>query len=165
METSYRRLGPADSVEFQALRVEGFTLHPLEFRIGPEDEAETASTEVAERLTRDFVAGAYQEGVLVGIGGLTQETRSKLRHKALLWGMYVRAGARGTGIADGIVERLLDHARAAQVSVVLLTVIADNLRARRLYERWSFAIYGTEPRAVRAGGRDLDETLMARQLD
>jgi GNAT superfamily N-acetyltransferase len=145
--------------------VEGFALHPLEFRIGPEDEAGRTSTEVAEQLARDYVVGAYRDGVLVGIGGLTQETRSKLRHKALLWGMYVRAAARGTGIADGLVERLLNHARAAHVSVVLLTVVADNLRARRVYERWNFAIYGTEPRAVRVGGRDLDETLMARQLD
>jgi ribosomal protein S18 acetylase RimI-like enzyme len=165
METSFRRLGPADAAEFQALRMEGFVLHPLEFRIAPEDEARVKSTEVAERLGRDFVVGGYRDGVLAGIGGLTQETRAKLRHKALLWGMYVRAGARGTGIADGIVERLLDHARAARISVVLLTVMAGNGPAQRLYERWGFATYGTEPRAVRIDGRDFAETLMARQLD
>jgi RimJ/RimL family protein N-acetyltransferase len=68
-------------------------------------------------------------------------------------------------IADGLAERLLDHARMAHVSVVLLTVVVDNTRARRVYDRWGFAVYGTEPRAVRVGDRDLDEILMARQLD
>lgn len=164
-ETTYRRLGPADAAEFQALRTEGLTLNPLQFRIDPADEAHLTTEAIGARLADAFVVGAYRHGTLVGVGGLSRDERRRLRHKALLWGMYVREGARGDGVADGIIERLLAEAHAMGASVVLLTVIADNPRARRVYERWGFRTYGIEPRAVRIDGRDVDEILMARLLD
>lgn len=168
-----RRLTPDDAPAFHALRIEGFTRQPLQFRSGPEDEAALAPEQVRARLAREFVLGAFvPDGgageTLVGIGGLARESRSKLRHKALIWGMYVRDTARGLGIGDAIVERLLTHAREVGVELVQLTVIADNAHARRVYERWGFATYGVEPAAVKVGdGPDavyLDEALMAVRL-
>ena len=91
-----------------------------------------------------------------------------MRHKALLWGMYVREAARGQGLGDVIVAALLSHARARGVEIVQLTVVADNARARRLYVRHGFTTYGIEPCAVkvRAGDAfiDLDEALMSLRL-
>ena len=82
--------------------------------------------------------------------------------------MYVRESARGQGLADAIVSRLLEHARDRGVEIVQLTVMADNARARRFYERCGFTTYGVEPRAVKArdGERSLylDEALMAIRL-
>lgn len=40
---------------------------------------------------------------------------------------------------------------------MILTVAAENPRARRLYERWGFSIYGIEPRAVKVDDAYLDE--------
>lgn len=162
--TVYRRLSGTDAAEYQALRMEGFARHPLEFRIAPEDEADLSPDAVAKRLAESCVIGAFRDDVLIGIGGLTRDPRVKLRHKALLWGMYIRENARGAGAADGIMERLIEHARAAGVSIVQLTVMADNPRARRVYERWGFRVYGIEPRAVRVEGRDHDEALMSCEL-
>jgi RimJ/RimL family protein N-acetyltransferase len=99
----------------------------------------------------------------VGIGGWTRFAGEKLRHKGLLWGMYVRPAARGTGAASAIVHAIEDDARR-KVEMLLLTVAAPNERARRLYERHGFAAYGTEPRAVRAGDAYIDEVLMAKML-
>jgi ribosomal protein S18 acetylase RimI-like enzyme len=63
-----------------------------------------------------------------------------------------------------LVEASLAEARREAIQQVLLTVVAANLRARRLYERWGFTIYGIEPGAVRTGAGDLDEVLMVRHL-
>jgi RimJ/RimL family protein N-acetyltransferase len=163
MSISYHRLTPADAAIYRALRLEGLTLHPRDFRSSPEDEPPVAV--VSERLATNCFVGAFADDTLVGIGGLIRETRLKVRHKATLVGMYVTATARGHGIADAIIARLLDHARDDGVTLILLTVIAENARARRVYERCGFTVYGIEPIAVRFGDRYLDEALMCRRLD
>jgi ribosomal protein S18 acetylase RimI-like enzyme len=54
----------------------------------------------------------------------------KTRHKALLYGMYVKAPHRESGVADEIMKRLIDEARE-NVEIVTLTVVSSNLRALR----------------------------------
>ena len=88
----------------------------------------------------------------------------KLEHRGLLYGMYVRESARGAGLADRLVEVILEHARL-KVRTLLLTVVDDNARARGLYERHGFVAYGLETRAVREGAAYLDEVLMLKHLD
>jgi RimJ/RimL family protein N-acetyltransferase len=160
MATTTRRLTAGDAAAYQTLRLEGFTLHPLQFRIAPEDEESLTLETLGERLDRSFVVGAYQADELVGIGGLTRFEGAKLRHRALLWGMYLRERARGSGAADELMRVLLDEARKLELRQVILTVAAENARARRFYERWGFKVYGIEPGAIRVGDRYLDEGLM-----
>jgi ribosomal protein S18 acetylase RimI-like enzyme len=157
-----RRLGPEDAA-FHALRVEGFARHPLLFRYSPGEEAVYSPAAVQARLAGEFVVGAEVDGVLSGIGGFSRLTGEKLRHKGLLWGMYVRDEARGLGLGDRIVDAIVRHA-SEHVELLQLTVMADNPRAIRLYERWGFEAYGTEPGAVKVGGRLLDELLMVKRL-
>ncbi|MBG0801455.1 GNAT family N-acetyltransferase [Methylocystis sp. H4A] len=158
-----RRLNGADADLFQALRLEGFTLEPRAFRFAPEDEVHVPSESVAARLQRDFVIGAFNEedSQLIGVGGLAWSDGVKTRHKALLYGMYVKAAERGSGVADAIMKRLIDEARGS-VEIVTLTVVSTNFRALRFYERWGFRAYGVEERSAKNDDGDyLDETLMA----
>jgi GNAT superfamily N-acetyltransferase len=155
-----RRLIASDAAAFHALRLEGFVRHPLEFRIAPEDEQGQSPAAVAARLGAEYVVGGFDPQGLAGIGGITRMSGAKLRHRALLWGMYVHERARGSGLADGIVAALLEQARAEGLERVLLTVAAANSRARRLYERWGFSEYGVEPRAIKSAAGYIDEVLM-----
>ena len=155
-----RRLTAADAPAYQALRLEGFALHPLQFRVAPEDESGLSLQAVGERLAKTFVVGGFHDDDLVGVGGLTRFDGAKLQHRALLWGMYVRERARGHGLADELVRILLAEARSQGISQVILTVAAENQRARGLYERWGFSVYGIEPRAIKVGHDFLDEALM-----
>lgn len=59
-----------------------------------------------ERLTRDFVVGAFLDERLAAIAGLTRFTDEKLAHKSLLWGMNLKAELRGTSVADKIMSSL-----------------------------------------------------------
>lgn len=164
MALTMRRLGAADAAEFQALRLEGFRQHDREFRFAPEDEADVAPGDVAARLTRDFVVGVFDDGTMIGVAGLARFAGVKTRHKALLWGMYVRAEFRGRGAADMLMSAIADHARGL-VEAITLTVMSDNRRAMRFYERWGFATYGVEPASVKtADGAYLDEALMIRRV-
>src|SRR4051812_33543708 len=164
MEIEIRRLAPADADAYRALRIEGFAAHPLEFRYSSGDEVALTLADAERRLAESFVAGVFAECELVGIGGWTRFAGEKLRHKGLLWGMYLRRSARGSGAASAIVRAIEADARR-EVEQLLLTVAAPNERARRLYERHGFVAYGTEPRAVRAGDAVyIDEVLMAKML-
>ena len=78
--------------------------------------------------------------------------------------MYVCPQMRGSGVSDQLMRAILDHA-TGMVEMIVLTVVTDNLRAIRLYERWGFRIYGTERKSVKLSDNDyLDEHLMARTL-
>ena len=68
-------------------------------------------------------------------------------------------------MADALVRALLAEARSQGIRQVLLTVAADNARARRLYERHGFLAYGVEPGAINVDDQYLDEALMIRVLD
>lgn len=160
-----RRLVAADATAYHQVRLEGFSRHPREFRVAPEDEQAIRPDVVAGRLETSFVAGACLGEELVGIAGMTRFEGVKLRHRALLWGMYVRPSARGVRVGDALMRFLMDEVRAQGVEQVILTVAAENSRARRLYERWGFTVYGTEPRAIKLSDGYMDEVLMVCRPD
>jgi len=159
-----RRLTATDAAAYHALRLEGFARHPLQFRVAPQDEAGLSLEAVGARLEGTFVAGGFDSHGLVGVGGLTRFEGTKLRHRALLWGMYVREQARGSGLADALMRALLAEGRSHGIEQVILTVAADNARARRFYARWGFSVYGIEPRAIKVDHSYVDEALMICQL-
>jgi ribosomal protein S18 acetylase RimI-like enzyme len=159
-----RRLTADDAVIFKEIRQEMLRGQPREFRFAPEDESALPLEDFARRLDNEYVVVAFSRGALVGIGGFSRFAGVKVAHKGLIWGMYVKPEARGSGAADAIMRALLDHA-AGCVEQVVLTVVATNPRAIRFYERWGFRAYGRESRSVKlADGDYLDETLMALSL-
>lgn len=158
-----RQLTSADHAAFMELRTAGLTRDPDHFRVTTGDDAALGDAYWADRLDRDVVVGFEQHGALLGIGGLQRASGEKLAHKGLIWGMYVRPEARGSGVADAIITALI--ARAPEgVRQLQLTVMAHNLRARSLYERHGFSLYAVEPASVRIGDQLLDEALMWRAL-
>lgn len=163
-----RRLAAADAAAYRELRLEGLAAHPDAFAASWEDEAARPLSWFAERLERNAVFGAWVaaagDAAMGGVAGLLVPEAAKLRHKGVLWGMYVRSGARGAGLGGALVARVLGHARGV-VEEVRLSVVASNLSAIRLYEAVGFERYGLERRALKVAGRHHDEALMAVRLD
>ena len=101
---------------------------------------------------------------MVGLVGLQVPSGTKVRHKAHLFSMYVANGHRRSGLADRLVQAVIDAAREAGALLLQLTVTAGNAPAQRLYGRMGFQVYGIERRAIQVGGRFYDEELMAMDL-
>jgi len=160
---SIRRLAADDAAAFRAIRLEALERHPEAFQSVHRDEAADPLDRIAERLARSTVFGASRGDGLVGMAGFFVHQGEKVRHKGVLWGMYVQAEARGLGIGASLVERVIAHARA-EVEILGLSVVTENVSARRLYERLGFVAYGTEPRAMKQNGIYYDEVLMAKTL-
>jgi RimJ/RimL family protein N-acetyltransferase len=160
-----RRLSIADADIFYTLRlrcmVEAFDF----FRSSPTDVEAAGLADCQQRLqspdTR--IVGAFEGDVLIGIGGITREARDKLRHKALLWGMFVEPYAVGKGVGEAIVRALIVEADGF-VQSLHLTLLAGNDRAQKLYERCGFTLYGREPASVMQPTGPVDELLMWRPL-
>jgi ribosomal protein S18 acetylase RimI-like enzyme len=52
--------------------------------------------------------------------------------------LYVRAGARGGGVAASLVSEIVARLKGQGVDVLELDVLASNEQARHIYERWGF---------------------------
>jgi len=159
-----RRLETDDVASYRELRLEGLKSHPEAFASSWEQEAEKPASWWTERLQSSTVLGGWVDGSpLLGVAGLRVQDAVKLRHKGVLWGMYVRPEARGMGLAAALVQRALEHA-VPLVEELCLTVVTSNVAACRLYRAAGFKEYGLERRALKVGSEYYDEMLMALQL-
>jgi ribosomal protein S18 acetylase RimI-like enzyme len=109
------------------------------------------------------VFGGFFGDSLVGVAGFYRHEGIKMSHKGVLWGMYLKPEARGSGLAPILVERLLEYA-GKEVEQVQLTVVASNPRAIRFYERIGFVPYGLEKEALKDKDAYFDEVLMVKFL-
>jgi ribosomal protein S18 acetylase RimI-like enzyme len=158
-----RRLERADAEAFRLIRLEGLQNDPEAFGSTFEKDSNEPAEFWVDRLDRNAIFGAFCDDRLVGVAGFYVLSAPKLSHKGVLWGMYVRPEARGSGLAAALVETLLEHA-GKEVEQVQLTVVVSNPRARRFYERMGFVEYGLEERALKHKGLYYDETLMVKFL-
>ena len=158
------RLGPSDAALYREIRLEALKRNPEAFGSTFESENAQPLSWFEAVVVRADIFGAFLDGALVGIAGYAAQEGAKQAHKALLWGMYVRAAGRNLGLGERLVAAVLDHARG-RVEMVQLTVVSDNAAARRLYSSMGFVEYGYEKRALKQDGRYYDEVLMAKFLD
>ena len=162
-----RALGMEDVQEFRRVRLDALRLHPEAFAASYEDECVLDAAQFAERLATPGLTrfGAFARQEMVGLVGLLVPAGSKVRHKAHLFSMYVAGQHRRSGLADRLVQTVIDAAREAGALVLQLTVTAGNAPAQRLYRRMGFRVYGIERRALKVGDQFYDEELMALDLD
>jgi RimJ/RimL family protein N-acetyltransferase len=159
-----RRVEANEAAIYRELRLEALARHPEAFGASWEDESVKPASWWTERLEANTVFGGWVDGSpLLGVAGFHVNGAAKLRHKGILWGMYVRPDARGTGLAAALVQRVIEHARAL-VEEICLTVVASNAAAYRLYSAAGFEQYGLERRALKVGNEYYDEVLMALPL-
>lgn len=153
---------PADEAAFYALRREGLAREPDCFTVTPADDARRAGRFSGYQPGPERVIwGAFLNDDLVGIVRFERETLDKLRHKAHLHGLYVRAEATGQGLGRQLVRTVVEFAgRQPELEQLLLTVVASNDRARSLYLAAGFVSIGLAPRAMKWAGQYFDEETM-----
>jgi ribosomal protein S18 acetylase RimI-like enzyme len=127
-----RLLVPADAAAYRDVRLEGLKQNPEAFGSAFEFENEKPRSWFEERIAASEIFGAFVEDELLGVAGYRRFDGPKQRHKGLLWGMYVRAVARNSGLGKRLVETVVAHA-SGRIEQLSLTVVVENLAAQRLY--------------------------------
>jgi RimJ/RimL family protein N-acetyltransferase len=165
------RLPPSRAPGYRALMLEAYATHPDAFTstVAEREKLPLSWWEArvrAEPAAKDVVLGALQDGEIAGVVGLSFERREKVRHKATLFGMYVRPHLRGRGIGRQLVLAALEHARERSgIKLVQLTVTEGNEPAERLYESCGFVRFGVEPLAVVVGSGYVSKLHMWRRVN
>ena len=114
-----------------------------------------------------FTLGAYVENVLAGVVSFARdgEDREKLRHKGIISTMYVSKEFRGHGVARELLEELIKRVNTIpDIEQINLVVIANNSRAKQLYEKFGFEKFGTEQNSIKWKGKYFSEDQMVLRL-
>ena len=158
-----RLLTPDDTAAYRALWIIALTEQAEFFRIAVSDAQALA---IPTHFAADsFTLGAFRGGELIGIASLERDSREKLRHKALLFRMFVHPLRAGAGVGKQLLREAIRLAESlGDLRQIYLTVLAANERAQRLYASVGFRGYSREPNAVRIGDRYVDELQMVRFL-
>jgi ribosomal protein S18 acetylase RimI-like enzyme len=164
MTISVRRLDVPDVPALRELRLESLRLHPECFGADLEAEEALSVDDMAARMRTGYSFGGFVDGELSGLVVFVKPNRRKTGHTGELGAMYVRANARGTGLADALVEAVIDQAVKSGAEQIKLTVNAENPRAIRLYERHGFRTIGRYPNSIRVNGRTYEELIMLRTV-
>lgn len=162
-EPEIRLLTCADALAYRDIRLEGLRCHPEAFASTFEDERDRPLDWSKELIAQSRIFGAVLAQRLVGVVGLRAHADAKVRHKATIWGMYVRREARQYGIGERLIDAAVSHA-PGEVEQLQLAVITENEAARRLYAKAGFIEYGHQINALKHGGRYYDDILMVKFL-
>ncbi|MBP2171702.1 ribosomal protein S18 acetylase RimI-like enzyme [Erwinia toletana] len=156
-----RRIIESDLDDFRKLRLEALRLHPEAFGASYGECSQKPMQFFAEQLLTSHVFGGFDaNNSLQGMIGVSSHSLLKLSHVANIWGMYVRAGNRGSGLSSKLMDAALEAASSAKT--VKLSVVTTNRAAYALYRSFGFKKWATDADALCVDGVFHDEFLMRR---
>jgi len=167
---SIRPATPDDAAAVRALRLEALTQNPTAFSADVTATAAEPPEAWAARIARynqeqaGVICVAEASGGLVGMAGLVCGHWPKTRHRADIWGVYVKPEWRNRGIAEALLAECAGWARERGVFMALLGVVTINTPAIRCYARCGFQVYGIDPKTLCHDGIYYDELLMVKYL-
>lgn len=144
--------------------LQGLREHEDSFRISPDDEfqAEFPTQNARDSFTLGAISGDGDK-TLLGVVSFEREgaAREKLRHKGLLFRMYVDERASGQGIGKQLLRAVIARAESlGDIEQINLTVVGSNKRAKALYDLFGFEIFSIEINSIKYKGKYFDEETM-----
>jgi len=131
-----RRLTPADAASFMEIRREALERELLAFGSSPGEDVAQSLEQVHGLLGQGegAVFGAF-DSALAGVVGVRRQTRQKERHKAEIWGMYLREEHRGRGLGRRLMEAAIAFAREQDGVRLLHLAVTLHVNGADLSER------------------------------
>ncbi|MFQ5649722.1 MAG: GNAT family N-acetyltransferase [bacterium] len=168
-----RILNASDAKAYRELRLKGLKESPHAFGESYEDECEKSLPEIAEELTpfgnppEQFTLGAISEqGGLLGVVTFKRDTRSKARHKAMLYAMYVLPEARHHGVGQALLAEIVARARHIEgLEQIHLWVLHASRSAADFYKQCGFEFQGPRIKGdLKISGEYVDAQYMVLRL-
>src|SRR5574341_503107 len=133
-----RALTPDDVQAYRVLRMRALRDHPEAFSASYEEVSQRTVEQMAGYLgsppENQIVLGALRDGDLVGMAMLNRYEGLKIRHRAIIGGMYVTPEMRGQKVGRALLEEIIRRARMMpDLEELVLAVTVGNAEARSLY--------------------------------
>lgn len=164
-----RRIKPEEMDRWFEMRIESLHESPSAFLASPETELSRGVEEFRERIANggneNLIFAAFDGENIAGSVGLVRDSMLKARHKATIWGMYVRPAYRNQKLGRELLSAAIAFAREKMdVGKLDLSVEAERQTAIRLYSSLGFEKWGLEAKAIRIGDTYFDELYMSLHL-
>ena len=159
MTGDVRRFGAEDVPALLVLRREALEADSTAFGASVDDDRGLDPEFVRAVLTKtdeEAIFGYLDGAGWAGMVGIARVSKTKERHTAIIWGMYVTSRARNKGAGRALLDAAIRQARAWGLDHVQRSVTETSAAAKRLYESAGFRVWGRQPRALQHGGRFLD---------
>jgi ribosomal protein S18 acetylase RimI-like enzyme len=138
MTFTIKPLQIAAANSLRALRLEALRAHPDCFGSSTEEAEHQSDATYSSLAASGYVIGCFNsQGELAGMAGLSAGSMRKVRHRATLWGVYMRPELRRQGAGEGLVRAAVALAQPP-IEDVILTVSLQNVRARLITGVWQY---------------------------
>ena len=122
--------------------------YPDESKTTPEQEGQFLKKQTESPCGIEILAEV--DGIVAGLAGINAVgSKYKVCHRADL-GISVDKAYWGLGIGRALLEGCIECAKKAGYEQVELSVVAENIRAIKMYERAGFAEFGRNPKGFRS---------------
>lgn len=152
-----RLLGADDAQRYWTLRLEALQQHPEAFLTSYEDaiKRDNPIEQIASNFTAEgnYTFGAFDNKALIGVVTLLQESAEKIQHRANIFAMYVTSKKQGVGVGKALMTEAIHKAKTIKaIEKINLSVMASNDKAKKLYKKLGFKVYGFEENALKVNG-------------
>ncbi len=163
MSIQIKQLQKEDAQAYKAIRLEMLEDTPEAFG-DTYEEANAANLKFYEdRIIANPLFGAFSSSKLIGTAGWFVTDRSKVRHKAFLWGVYITPEERGRGLSFELTQAVLDSL-PNDIDLIQTCVVVGNKPAQKTYEKAGFIQWAVEEKALKIDGQYYDEVHMVKFL-
>ncbi len=144
MHFEIRKLEANESKLYRALRLEALREYPEYFG---SDYSQQVHLEklyferiIETNSDKGDMVGAFRDEVLIGICGVTYETEV-ISNAGEIVQMYVKRNFQGHMIGENLIRAIIELVKnKKKVSVLLLGVYINNVKAKSVYEKCEFTI-------------------------
>lgn len=145
-----RFLNKQDAIEYKELRLNSLLESPFAFSDSYDDQLFKTVADYQIEISKDgnplecFALGAFSnENQLIGFVKFKRDSRSKARHRASLYSLYVDPSYRGNGIARKLVLELLKIIKPIKdIEQLQLSTIITRNSLIEFYQNFGFEILG-----------------------
>ena len=144
-----RFLTDKDALSYRELRLSSLKESPFAFSDSYEDQANKTLADFQLEIIKtgnpieSFTLGAFSESRLIGFVKFKRDQRTKARHRASLYSLYVEPKYRGQGIAKRLILELFRRIEPLnEIEQLQLSTILSKNNLRAFYQSFGFQKLG-----------------------
>lgn len=144
-----RFLNDTDSLSYRELRLSSLQESPFAFSDSYEDQVNKTIADFQQEIIKignpieSFTLGAFSENKLIAFVKFKRDHRTKARHRASLYSLYVEPKYRGQGIAKKLILKLFKIIEPlTELEQLQLSTIISKTDLRAFYQSFGFQKLG-----------------------